>query len=285
MTVIEAFAEFVCSFEPPEKAKIAARNCLLDWYGAALAGSILPPATLLRTAFPGTGSARLLPDGDTRDPRTAALINATASHIVEVDDIYRSGLYHPGVVTIPAALALGEDRNISGAQLIHAIVAGYEVSNGIARALNPAHYEHWHTTGTVGHFGAVVAGSVALGLNPSQTAHAMSTVSTFAAGLRHAFSSDAMSKPLHAGRAAEGGVAATLMSEAGVTGIPDMLEGVRGFGVAMSEAVDWDTAIGTLGAEWTIEETTIKAHACCGHNFAALDAVRHLMSEHSLSAL
>lgn len=284
MTVIDNFAAFALAPNAPADARHAARRCILDWYGAALAGSVCEPATLLRKAFPGSGSARMLPEGDTRDARTAALINGTASHTVEVDDIFRSGLYHPGVVTIPAALALGEAEGASGAQLIDAVIAGYEVSNRIARAVNPAHYARWHTTGTVGHFGGAVAASVVLGLNPQQTAHAMSTVATFAAGLRHAFSSDAMSKPIHAGRAAEAGVAAALMAREGITGVADMLEGERGFGMAMSQDVDWDAALATLGTEWTITDTTPKAHACCGHNFAALDAIRILMNQHGIPA-
>ena len=284
MTVIEQFAAFSTSVQPPPEAVHAAKRCLLDWFGAGIAGSTAAPATMLRHAFPGSGTSRLLADGVTRDARTAALINGTASHIVEVDDIYRSGLYHPGVVTIPAALALAEAQSASGTDLLNAIIAGYEVSNRIARAVNPAHYQHWHTTGTVGHFGATVAAARLLNLDAARTAHAMATVATFAAGLRHAFSSDAMSKPLHAGRAAEGGVAAALMARADVTGVLDMLEGVRGFGVSMSADVDWQSAVSTLGSEWTIIDTTPKAHACCGHNFAALDAIGILMQEHGIQA-
>lgn len=283
MTVIDSFAGFSCALNAPEEARHAARRCILDWFGAALAGSVCEPATLLRQAFPGSGPARLLPDGDGRDARTAALINGTASHTVEVDDIFRSGLYHPGVVTIPAALALGEAESAGGARFVDAVIAGYEVSNRIARAVNPAHYAHWHTTGTVGHFGGAVAAAVVLGLNPVQTANAMATVATFAAGLRHAFSADAMSKPIHAGRAAEAGVTAALMARSGITGVGDMLEGERGFGVSMSGQIDWEAALSTLGEEWTICNTTPKAHACCGHNFAALDAIRILMTEHGIA--
>lgn len=283
MTAIERFAEFSSSLNAPAGARKAARRCILDWFGAAMAGSVCETATMLRNAFPGTGPARLLPDGDGRDARTAALINGTASHTVEVDDIFRSGLYHPGVVTIPAALALGEVERSSGARLIDSVIAGYEVSNRIARAVNPVHYQYWHTTATVGHFGGSVAASCVLGLTREQTAHAMATVSTFAAGLRHAFSADAMSKPLHAGRAAEAGVSAALMAQAGITGVRDMLEGERGFGVAMSNNVDWEAALATLGSEWTIADTTQKAHACCGHNFAALDAIGILINEHDVA--
>ncbi len=282
MSATVTFAEFGAALRPPPEAVDAARHCVLDWFGAVIAGAEYPPATLLRRALPGGSGSRLIPDGTGADARTAALINGTASHIVEVDDIYRSGLYHPGVVTIPAALALAEAEHAGGSQFLTAVVAGYEVSNRIARAINPAHYTYWHTTATVGHFGAAMAGSVALGLDRMQTGHALATATTFAAGLRQAFTSDAMAKPLHAGRAAEGGVLAALAAREGVTGVPDMLDGPRGFGAAMSEDVDWDAALVTLGTEWTITETTPKAHACCGHNFAPLDAIRHLMRSHDL---
>jgi len=284
MTVIERFARFAVEATPPLAARQAAALCLLDWAGAAIAGADEMPATALRRVLPGGGTARLWPDGAAVEPRTAALINGTASHIVEVDDIFRPGLYHPGVVTIPAALALGEAAGVSGARLIDAIIAGYEVGNRIAMAVNPAHYRFWHTTGTVGHFGAAAAGAVALGLDARQTAHALATAATFAAGLRHAFSADAMSKPLHAGRAAEAGVLAALAAREGVTGVADMLDGARGLGAAMADGPDWDPATADLGQRWTVTEITPKAHACCGHNFAALDALAALRAEADLTA-
>ena len=283
MTAIDRFARFAVTLAPPAETLTAAELVTLDWFGAAIAGSAEMPASALRRILPDQGSARLVPHG-TSDPRTAALINGTASHIVEVDDIYRSGLYHPGVVTIPAALAVADAHNISGIQFLCAVIAGYEVSNRIARAVNPAHYRYWHTTATVGHFGASVAASVALGLTAKQTAHAMASAATFAAGLRQAFTSDAMSKPLHAGRAAEAGVLAALAAQEGVTGVSEMLDGPRGFGVAMSGDVDWERATESLGDEWTINATTPKAHACCGHSFAALDAIRELMTRHAVKA-
>lgn len=283
MTVIESLAEAAVRLDPPPLAVRAARRCFLDWMGGTIAGGIEAPASLMIDAFPGTGAARLIPSGARRDARTAALINGAASHTVEVDDIYRSGLYHPGVVVIPAALAVAEAEGLSGARLLNAIIAGYEVSNRIARTVNPAHYAYWHTTATVGHFGAAVAAGMAMGLSVHQLSHAMGSAATFAAGLRHAFSSDAMSKPLHAGRAAEAGISAALMARAEVTGVLDMLEGTRGFGKAMSDAPDWATVCDGMGEEWTIAATTVKAHACCGHNFAALDAVRTLMDEHAVA--
>ena len=280
MTVAGTFAEFAAGLRSrpaPESALRAARRCLTDWWGGALAGSVEPPATLLVTALgPAEGAARMLPAGRRADLGTAALINGTAAHTMEVDDIYSPGLYHPGVSVVAAALAAGEAEGASGGDLLTALVAGYEVSNRIARAINPAHYRHWHTTGTVGFFGAAVAAGSILQLDTRAMGHAIATAATFAAGLRHAFASDAMSKPLHAGRAAEGGVLAALAARQGVTGVADILEAPRGFGAAMSGEADWDGALADLGDAWTIERMTVKPYPCCGHAFAAIDAMRAL---------
>jgi 2-methylcitrate dehydratase PrpD len=103
-----------------------------------------------------------------------------------------------------------------------------------------------------------------------------------AAGLQQAFRADAMSKPIHAGRAAEGGVLAALIAARGVTGALDILEGARGFGNAMSVDVDWAPATLGLGEDFTITRMTQKNHAACGHLHAAIDAVIHLGNAHGL---
>ena len=263
-----------------------ARRCLIDWYAATLPGSLLAPATVLREAFPeelGRGPSRLLPDGLAAGTRAAALINGAASHTVEFDDIYRGALYHPGSPVIAAALAVAERERAPGLRLLQAIVAGYEVSNRIGVAVNPAHYAFWHTTGTVGCFGAAAAAGCVLGLDAVRIAHALNAVASMAAGFQQAFRCDAMTKPMHAARAAEAGVLVALGARHGLTGAEHMLEGERGFGNAMSREVDWDAAVAGLGEEWTITRTTQKNHGCCGHTFAALDAVIALRDAHALS--
>ncbi|MDH3665917.1 MAG: MmgE/PrpD family protein [Paracoccaceae bacterium] len=279
MSVAQTFAEFAANLrDVPDAVRHAATRCLVDWWGGAIAGSIEAPATVLRTALrPRGGPARLLPGGTSADARTAALINGTASHTVEVDDIYSPGLYHPGVAVIPAALAAANAQNASGAELLAGIIAGYEVSNRIARAVNPAHYRFWHTTATVGFIGAAAAAGRVQRLDTGQIAHALTNAASFAAGLRHAFSSDAMTKPLHAGRAAEGGLLAAMAAAEGLTGVPDMFEATRGFGAAMSDKPDWDQATEGLGSEWTIQRITCKPYPCCGHCFAAIDATSEIV--------
>jgi 2-methylcitrate dehydratase PrpD len=171
----------------------------------------------------------------------------------------------------------------SGKELIAGVVAGYEVSNRIAAAVQPAHYDYWHTTGTVGAFGAAVAAAKLMNLTAAQTKHAIGNAATMAAALQQAFRSDAMSKPLHAGRAAETGVLCAQMAAAGVTGADEMLEGPRGFGNAMSRDVDWETAFANLGDDYTITRMTQKNHCCCGHTFAAIDSVLALREQAELN--
>jgi 2-methylcitrate dehydratase PrpD len=194
----------------------------------------------------------LFPSGRRATMKAAALINGAASHAIEFDDIFRDAIYHPGTPVISAALAAAQGRGASGEALLRGIVAGYEVSTRIGVAVNPAHYEFWHTTGTVGSFGAAAAAAVILGLDAERTMHALANAGTLAAGLQQAFRSDAMSKPLHSGHAAECGLTMALAAEAGVTGAPDLLEGKAGFGAAMSRNVDWSMATAELGTRFNI---------------------------------
>ena len=268
----------------PPAVVAAAKQCMVDWFAAAVPGGAEPPATLLIEALAddelGRGRAMLFPSGLRAPLRTAALINGAASHTTEFDDIYRNAIYHPGTVVIPAALAAAQTRGASGMALLRAVIAGYEVSNRIGVAVNPAHYAYWHTTGTVGHFGAAAAVASVLGLDAARTANALATAATMAAGLQQAFRADAMSKPMHAGQAAANGALAAISAGAGVTGAAEMLEGPRGFGAAMSDTPDWSAALAGLEGRYTIVDTTHKAHTSCGHGHAAIDAMLHLRARH-----
>jgi len=143
--VLASFARFTASaarIDIPDTAMHAAKRCVLDYMGATLPGGAIAPASLMKVAFSdmlGRGSARLYPGGETTDPRTASLINGAASHTIEFDDIYRDGIYHPGVPVISAALAIAEARGVSGETFLRGVISGYEVSNRIAETVNPAH--------------------------------------------------------------------------------------------------------------------------------------------------
>jgi 2-methylcitrate dehydratase PrpD len=263
------------------------KRAVIDWFAALLPGGVIAPAVLLVAALEeelGRGGARLYPSGAPAGARTAALVNGTASHTIEFDDIFRDAIYHPGCPTIAAALAAAQARGASGADLLKAVIVGYEVSTRIGLAVVPAHYRFWHTTGTVGCFGAAAAVATVLRLDQAQTMHALATVGTFAAGLQQAFRSESMSKPLHAGRAAEAGLLAAFAAERGLTGALDILEGEAGFGAAMGGTPQWQKATAGLGRDYNITRITFKNHACCGHSFAAIDGVLALKRAHGLDA-
>ena len=288
-TVLERFSSYAVSLReaplPPE-AMHHARRSVLDWFAAAIPGGVEPPATLLVEALAeelDRGRAQLVPSGRRSTARTVALINGAASHTIEFDDIFRDAIYHPGVVTVPAALALAQTRGLGGEALLRAVIAGYEVGTRIGAAVNPAHYKFWHTTATVGCFGAAAAASVALDLDAARTAHAMANAGTMAAGLQQAFRAECMSKPMHAAHAAEVGVTCALGAERGLTGALDILEGERGFAAAMCKDPDWEAALASLGGRFNITQMTQKNHSACGHIHAAIDAVLAMKAEHGIT--
>ena len=289
MHVVERFAQFAQDFRAqpiPPQALHHAKRAVIDWYAALLPGAVAAPATLLEQALRedlDRGGARLAL-GRKATARTAALINATAAHTMEVDDIYRDAIYHPGAPTIAAALAVAQECGASGEAFLRGVIVGYEVSTRIGVAMGRAHYRYWHNTGTIGSFGAAAAAAAIYGLDAKRFAHALATVATFAAGLQQAFRMDSMSKPLHAGHAAHSGLLAALAAREGVIGSLDVIEGEAGFGRAMSNGPNWDKAIATLGADFHITRMTFKNHACCGHTFAATDGALELQRRLGVSA-
>jgi 2-methylcitrate dehydratase PrpD len=286
--IVNRFAEFVASAPTMRLAPAvahAARRCVIDWFACAIPGGVVAPATLLAEALVAEsvgGRAMLVPSGRKQSVRNAALINGAASHTLEFDDIYRDAVFHPGVVVIPPALAAAQGAQANGERFLRAVVAGYEVANRIGAAVTPAHYEYWHTTGTVGTFGAAAAAASVFGLDADQAADALANAGTFAAGLQQAFRSDSMSKPLHAGRAAETGVLVAKAAAKGVTGAHDILEGARGFAAAMVGEVDWEAALRDLGVDFSIVRTTQKNHSACGHSHAAIDGALELVQRHGI---
>ena len=286
--LVHQFAEYAVKEQTsqlPADVIHHAKRAVIDWYAAFLPGSLVAPATLLEQAFAedlDRGNARLA-SGRRATLRAAALINGAASHSVEFDDIYRDAGYHAGSPVISAALAAAQAHGATGEQFLRGVIVGYEISTHIGVAIMPSHYNFWHTTGTVGSFGAAAAVATILGCNREQFAHALATVGTFASGLQQAFRSQAMTKPLHSGHAADVGAMAAMAAAQGVTGASDILEGEVGFGAAMSVNPDWKQAVRGLGADYNITRMTFKNHGCCGHTFAPIDGLLHLQKIHNLS--
>ncbi|MCI3275301.1 MmgE/PrpD family protein [Streptomyces cylindrosporus] len=281
MTVVEQLAEFAVAQRATPLAgnvRHAAVRAVVDWVSATVPGAATPAARALTEALaPGPGPARLIPSGQATDVRTAALLNGTAAHAAELDDIYRDAFYHPGAPTIAAAFAVADQLDCSGEDFLRAVTIGYETGARIALAAGPEHYRHWHTTGTVGTFGAAAAAAELLRLDADRFAGALALAATMAAGLQQTFRSPSTGKPLHAGHAAEAGVVAALAAGKGLAGALDVLEGPAGFGVATAGISGF--SVSGLGDPFCVTATTVKYHACCGHTFAAIDAALRLRAE------
>jgi 2-methylcitrate dehydratase PrpD len=289
-TLLQSYGAYVADAAQrtlPAAIQHHAKRALLDWMGSLIAGGDLASADLLRDAYVDElvehGPCSIVGSKLKTKVRAAAFLNGTLSHLAEYDDIYRDGAYHPASPTISPAFALAEARGLSRDALLIAITAGYEVSTRIGSAVQPSHYKYFHTTGTAGVFGAAAACAALLKLDGMKATNAMATAGTFASGLQQAFRSDAMTKPMHGGHAAEVGLSAALAAAAGMTGTPDLLEGEAGFGAAMSEGANWKDALNGLGADFNITRITFKNHGCCGHTFPAIDGAAALLAKHAFA--
>ena len=255
----------------------ATDDAIVDWFGVAIGGSnTIPPRAVAAGMSPLTGSSRVVGTSELAAPSVAALINGTAAHALELDDIYAPGLFHPGAPIIAAALAVADQRGSSMSDFRTAVLVGYEVGCRVARDLGPAHYAHWHTTGTAGSIGAAAAAATLLRQEAEPLSHALSLAATMSAGLQQTFRSDAMGKPLHSGNAAQAGVVAALAAAGGVTGAPDVFEGDAGMAAATGATTSWPHSTARFDAPLAIQQVTVKPFPCCGHAFAPIDAALRL---------
>ena len=281
-TVVGALAERALAVreEEGEQVRPAARDAFADWLAVTLGGSTRPiTSALLDGLGPGDGPSRIVGRPARVATPVAALVNGAAAHVLELDDIYAPGLFHPGAPVVAAALAVAEQQGATFGKLLRAIVVGYEVGCRLAADLGPTHYAHWHTTGTAG---AVAAAAAAADLREADTAtfaHALALAVTTAGGVQQTFRSDAGGKPLHAGAAAQAGVVAAAAAAGGVTGAADVLEGPAGFAAATGTTTGWTNCFAGGDRPLAIEQVTVKPFACCGHAFAPIDGADRLRAD------
>ena len=281
-------AAFIAEAEVPPAVRQTARRYLLDWLGSTLAGGEMRPPSLIREVVTGLGGhpqATVLASGERTSAPLAALANAAASHVLEMDDVDPGSIYHPAAPTVPAALAVAEQLGADGDALLDAIAIGYEVGIRVGEALGLSHYEHWHTTGTAGTFGAAAAAARLHALTAEQTMHALGSAGTTTAGLWEFLSDGAMSKQLHPAKAAHDGILSVLLAQQGFTGAKHILEGPKGVLAAMSSDALPERLTDGLTSEmanWRIDGVAFKVHAACRHTHSAVDAALQLRREHDL---
>jgi len=268
----------------PPPARELVRQCVLDYLGVAVAGASDGLVRLLLDEMNEAGGApkASVIGHELRLPAlSAALVNGAAAHALDYDDVNMAMPGHPSVAILPALLALAELRHSSGHAVATAFVAGYETTCRIGAALQPGHYNlGFHSTGTIGSFGAAAACARLLGLDAETTAIALGIAGTQAAGLKSQFGT--MCKPFHAGKAAQCGLLAARRAARGVSSRTDIGEFVQG--VARTHGPDFAPAAALAEPEGGLHlfANLFKYHAACYLTHAPIECARRLREDHRL---
>jgi 2-methylcitrate dehydratase PrpD len=280
---------------PVDVAHLGKRS-VLDGIGLALAGAASQTGNITRRYLAALGIANeggsTVIGSDLRLPaRFAAFANGISIHADDYDDtqlaIAKDRVYglltHPTAPALPPALALAERERKSGRDLMTAYQVGVEVECKVAEAIMPRHYQHgFHSTATCGAIGAAAAAAKLLGLDREATRRALSLGATQAAGLRENFGT--MTKPFHAGRAAESGVVAAELAALGFTASLNGLEADRGFFRAAGGGYSADMIDGRLGTPWTFAfpGVSIKPHPSGSLTHPGMAVMLDLIHRHDL---
>jgi 2-methylcitrate dehydratase PrpD len=273
------------------------KKSILDGLGLALSGSVAKSGELVRRHLDDLGlqegSATVIGGGRKVAPRFAAFANGVGIHADDYDDtqlaVANDRVYglltHPTAPALPAALAMSEVVGASGRDFMLAYHLGVEVECKIAEAINPRHYQTgFHATATCGTFAAASASARLMGLDAEATRRALSIAGSQSAGLRENFGT--MTKPFHAGRSSESGVAAAQFAAYGWTATPRILEAPRGFFSAAGGGYDKNAIHGKLGAPWTFLEPgiSIKPHPSGSLTHPGMTEMLRLINEHAIHA-
>lgn len=264
---------------PPARA--VAAQCVLDGIGVALAATDEPAVRIARDvalAETPSGPATVLGHGARTGCRAAALVNGTAAHALDYDDVSAAMGGHPTVPVLPAALALAEQIGAGGRALLVAVVAGIETEARVGKALGQAHYDRgFHNTATAGTIGAAAAAASLLGLSAGQVGAALAIAATSASGLKANFGT--MTKPLHAGQAAAAGLLAAQLAARGFTASEAGLTESRGMLPVLSDAPEPQSLTEPFGEPWHVASVLFKFHAACYLTHATIDAALALREQ------
>jgi 2-methylcitrate dehydratase PrpD len=293
---VARFIEQMTFDQLPAEALRIGKRCVLDGLAVILAGSQQQCTQIVRNfSLKNSQAAESTAFG--KEPvklpaMFAALVNGTAGHAMDWDDTQLSTtadrifglLTHPTVPPLVAALAVAETGDaVSGRAFMNAFLTGFEVECKIAEAIFPEHYaKGFHTSGTVGTFGAAVAAAKLLALDAARLRQMLGITASMASGIRANFGT--MTKPLHVGRAAQNGVSAALLAQAGFEADPNALDGHWGFFQVFGKGFDAERIAGKLGNPHTIVEpgVSIKPYPCGCLTHPSMDAMRAVVLEKNL---
>jgi 2-methylcitrate dehydratase PrpD len=268
----------------PAPVAHAAKRHLLDGVGLALAarryGSATPSVSVAE-GLGGPAEATPLGGAVQVSAPAAALADGALVHAIDFDDTHAGGLVHATAVVLPAALAVGEERGASGADVLTAAVLGYETVCRVAAATpHGFHARGLHATQVGGVFSSAATASRLMGLDADAMTHALGIAGSSAGGLLEFLTTGASTKQLHPGAASLSGVLAARLAAAGATGPATVLDGPHGVYAALSaRPADLDVVTGELGERWETTRIGIKPYPSCQLMHATLDALRPLLAE------
>ncbi len=284
-----AYAAGIRHADLPPEVEARTRFLILDLAGNILRGrhdaeSSAPLLAAVRAMGMTGGAHAVMGESARFSPLGAALLNGAFAHSMDFDDTHAAGTLHPGAPVIPAALAAAEMVGAKGADVIAAVVAGYEVMNRLAISM-PAgdHYDRgYHPTATCGVFGAAAAAARVMGLTAAQVEDAFGIALSQSAGSLQFLANGAWTKRFQVGWAAMAGLAAALTAREGFRGAAEALEGKAGFLRAYSPNPTPERALQGLGTQYELMETAVKPYPSCRYGHACVDAALALRAEHGL---
>jgi 2-methylcitrate dehydratase PrpD len=272
----------------PADVRKVARDCFVDTLGVALAGAARPVVGKMRRVVEAQyreGEATILGGKRRMSAPAAALVNGTAAHALDFDDNCYSGFVHGSAVIVPAALAVAEVENVSGAELLTAFVAGCEAEFAAGDAATAHLYEKgWWNTGVLGPIGAAVAAARIMKLDAEKTGYALGVAVAGAGGAKACFGTDG--KPVLCGRTAEQGVTVALLARENCSGPLNAFEDSRGFAHLFNDDIFISECFASFGGTWRLLKpgVDIKRVPICLSAHAALDAVMDVMAAQRIAA-
>ncbi len=290
--VAVALARHLATIEIGTVSGAARRNAIMgivDTVGVTLAGASEPAVDILFKTLlvsPASGPAVLFGREQRASVLDAALINGTAAHALDYDDMATAMGGHPSVPVVPVVFALGEALHASGLKVLEAYIVGFEAECRLGRVVHPHHYESgWHPTATLGVFGAAAAAARLLGLNEARMAIALSIAASLASGVKSNFGT--MTKPLHVGNCAHNGTLAAMLAKNDFSGNLSAFEGKEGFFAAFDglENVHIERMLENTGLEVARDDIGLKQFPCCGSTHPAILAMLKLVREHNFASV
>ena len=274
--------------DAPEVVVERMKALVLDFLRVVAVGARLPwsrAARKVAMALGGNAQSSLVLCGTRLDPARAAFVNGAYAHACDLDDTHVGSMHHAGASILPAVLAMAEQEDTDGRLFLEAAIIGYEISLRLGLATQPALFERgFMATPTCGAMGAALAVSKILNFSAVDMAGALGAAGAYAGGLAQFYHSGGVSKRLNGARGAESGVMSAVLTQEGIWGPRDILEGEAGFFKAFSGKADPSKLINNLGKTFRLMEVSTKVHAGAGRLQATVDAGLSLGAQHALVA-